>query len=284
MRARFDWALPFFDAEGAGGGASGGGNTSGAPAGGGDGKGGGGDSATPDLVKAAAAGNPAPDGQGGSQNGGTPPAGAPAAYWPEGLPEVLNGFKGANDRETIEKLAGHLKDAPRAPAKPDDYKLALPEAFTKRFGDLSKDEVLPIWRQVAHKNGLNEAQFNGAIAELYAELSTNGLLDEPIDVMAELDKLAPKHGDPVQRKAQASARINGVANNINGLVSRQVLSRAEGNIVMALAARAEGVVTLEKLFKIMGEHGLQGGGQGGDQMTEHERGMRAMFPSMTKAS
>jgi hypothetical protein len=67
------------------------------------------------------------------------------AYWPEGLPETLAGFKGATDRETIDKLAGELKGLPRAPAKPDDYKLSLPEAFTKRYGDLSNDEVMPIW-------------------------------------------------------------------------------------------------------------------------------------------
>jgi hypothetical protein len=234
------------------------------------------------LVKAAA--EAGAGGQSGTGNGGSGQEAAAAAYWPEGLPEALAALKGANDRETIDKLAGHLKDAPKAPAKPDDYKLALPEAFTKRFGDLSKDPVVPIWRQVAHKSGLSDAQFNGAITELYSELSTQGLLDEPIDVMAELDKLAPKYGDPVQRKAQASARINGVANTINGLVTRQVLSRSEGNIVLAMAATAEGVMTLEKLFKSMGEHGLQGGGEPAGQLSEHERAMRSMFPSMTKAS
>ena len=102
MRATWSWTLPFFNAEGAGGGASGGGNTPGAPAGGGgDGKGaGGGDSGTPDLVKAAAE-NSAPGGKGGAGSGGDSPAGAGAPYWPEGLPETLSGFKGANDRETI---------------------------------------------------------------------------------------------------------------------------------------------------------------------------------------
>jgi hypothetical protein len=269
--------LPVFNAEGVGGGGAPGG--AGAPVGGGTQEGG---SAGPDLVKAAA--DAGAGEQSGSESGGSGQGAAAAAYWPEGLPETLNTFKGANDRETIEKLAGHLRDVPEPPAKPDDYKLALPEAFTKRFGDLSKDAVLPIWRQVAHKNGLNEAQFNGAIAELYSELSTQGLLDEPIDVMAELDKLAPKHGDPVQRKAQASARINGVAGNINGLVARGTLTRSEGNIVLALAATAEGVMTLEKLFKSMGEHGLQGGGQPTPQISDHERGMRALFPSMHKAS
>lgn len=151
--------------------------------------------------------------------------------------------------ETIDKLAGHLKGLPWAPEKPDEYKLALPEEFTKRYGDLSKDEVLPIWRQVAHKNGLTDQQFNGAIAELYSELSTKGLIDDPIDVMAELDKLASKHGDQLTRKADdTSQRINGVANAINGMVSRQVLSRSESNMVLALAARAEGVMALEKVF------------------------------------
>jgi len=32
----------------------------------------------------------------------------------------------------------------------------------------------------------------------------------------------------------------------------------------------------------MGEHGLQGGGEGGQQVSEHEQRMRSMFPSMHK--
>jgi hypothetical protein len=56
-----------------------------------------------------------------------------------------------------------------------------------------------------------------------------------------------KHGDPVSRKAQAAARIKGVANNVNGLVTRGTLSRTEGNMVRALAAWAEGVVAFAVL-------------------------------------
>jgi hypothetical protein len=272
MRPR--WWMPYFEAEGVGAG--------GAPASGAGASDAGAAADTPDLVKAAAEA----DKQGGDAaakpgaDAGNP-AGAGTVYWPDGLPETLNGFKGTSDRETIDKLAGHLKGLPQPPAKPEDYKLALPAEFVKRYGDLGNDEVLPIWRQIAHKNGMSEQQFNGAISELYSELSEKGLLDETIDVMAELEKLSPKHGDPLTRKAAASARINGVANTINGLVGRQVLSRSEGNIVLALAARAEGVMALEKLFKAASEHGLQGGGQGGAQQgTEHERAMRSMFPSM----
>jgi hypothetical protein len=247
MRARQFWLMPFRNADGGAGG--GGAPDSGAAI------------AAPDLVRAAIEGAapneqpPAKDSTPPAKDG-APPADGAASYWPEGLPETFAGFKGQTDRETIDKLTGELKGQPRAPEKPDDYKLALPEEFTKRFGDLSKDEVLPIWRQVAHKNGLTDQQFNGAISELYGEMLTKGLIEEPIDVGAELEKLAPKSGDPVSRKAQASARINGVANNVNGMVTRGVLSRTEGNMVLALAARAEGVVALEKLFKAAGEHGL----------------------------
>ena len=274
MRARQFWLAPFWNAEGGGAGAAGGS----VPAGGGSqGASGGGGGGSPDLVRAAAE-NPPPGGQ-------TPPGGGATAYWPEGLPETFAGFKGASDRETINKLSGHLRDQPRAPEKPDGYKLQLSPDFVKRYGDLASDEVVPIWRQIAHKNGLTETQFNGAISELYSELSSKGLIDEPIDVGAEFEKLMPKHGDPVSRKAHASARINGVANTITGLVNRQVLTKTEGNMVLSLAARSEGVIVLEKLFKTLGEHGLQGGGDpGGQQQSEHERAMRSMFPSMHKGA
>lgn len=271
----------FFEAEGMAGGTAGGGAPAGGPgsqAGSGDGG-----AATPDLVQAAAAAAASQGGQ-SAGSGGSDPAGASTPYWPEGLPETLNALKGANDRETIDKLAGKIKDAPAAPAKAEDYKLALPEEFTKRYGDLSKDPVVPIWRQIAHKNGMTETQFNGAISELYSELSSKGLIEEPIDPKTELEKLMPKHGAEASRVAQASARINGVAGGVNGLVTRGVLSKTEGNMVLALAATADGVVTLEKLFKSMGEHGLQGGGQPADNMTDHERRMRAMFPSMAKST
>lgn len=279
MRMRQFWLTPFLNGEGGGSGGAGGGS-------GGQGGGGGGGAGAAASLLDMATHNADQNGQEGQQAGQAPAGGSAAAYWPEGLPEALTGFKGANDRETIDKLAGELKGLPRAPAKPDDYKLSLPEAFTKRYGDLANDEVMPIWRQVAHKNGLTDAQFNGAISELYHELMDKGLIDEPLDVQAEFEKLMPKHGDPVSRKAQASGRINGVANTINGLVTRQVLTKTEGNMVLSLAARAEGVVALEKLFKAAGEHGLQGGGQtsaANQHQSEHERAMRAMFPSMSKA-
>ncbi len=290
------WDAIFREAEGvgAGGAPSGGGApnpgaaSGGKPAGeGGGGNGEGNDSSgSPGLVQLAA-GNGEPGktgGEGAAAGGASDPGGAPAAYWPEGLPDTLNELKGANDRETIEKLTGHLKDAPRAPEKPDGYTVALPEEFTKRFGDLSDDDVMPIWRQVAHKNGLTDAQFNGAISELYTELSERGLIDEPINPQSELEKLMPKHGDAASRTAQASARINGVASTIDGLVTRKWLTKTEGNIVLALAARADGVVALEKLFKAAGQNGLQGGGTADPHngLSQHERQMRSMFPSMNQ--
>jgi hypothetical protein len=249
MRVRQFWLLPFLNVDGGGGaGSGGGGSGAGGESGGQGGGGGGGAGAAASLIDMAKpdAGQKGQDGQPGGQ---APASGSPAPYWPDGLPEPLAGLKGQTDRETIDKLAGELKGLPRAPAKPEDYKVALPEAFTKRYGDLGNDEVMPIWRQVAHKNGLSEAQFNGAISELYQALSEKGLIDEPLDVGAEFEKLMPKHGDPVSRKAQASGRINGVANTITGLVNRQVLTKTEGNMVLSLAARAEGFPTPEAVLR-----------------------------------
>ncbi|MFP4539147.1 MAG: hypothetical protein ACLFPA_12705, partial [Dichotomicrobium sp.] len=187
--------------------------------------------------------------------------GGAEVYWPEGLPESLAGYKGENDRETIDKLTAALKDQPAAPEKPEGYQLDLPKEFTDKYGDLSEDEVLPIWREIAHKQGMSNAQFNGAIAELYQQLNDKGILQEPIDPQAEMAKLAPKGADPVQGKAQAAQRIRAVSDQIEGLVSRGVLSRVEGNIATSLAADAAGVMTLEKLLARGGEHGAQGGGR-----------------------
>lgn len=289
------WTWAFWEAEGAGAASSGGsgaatGAGAGSPSPGKDGAGAasGGESGAsdlPDLVKNAAAANGSPGGQDGAGSAGNDPGGAATPYWPEGLPETLGALKGANDRETIEKLTGRLKDLPAAPEKPDGYKVELSEEFTKRFGDLGNDPVLSIWRDIAHKNGLDNRQFNGAISELYQQMSDKGMLDTIIDPKAEFEKLMPKHGDPVSRATAANARITGVANKIGGLVSREVLSKAQGNIFLSLAATADGIGTLEAIFGAMGEHGLQGGGDGGGKdsgRTQHEKQMRAMFPSMSK--
>jgi len=223
------------------------------------------------------AGKNGADGQNGADGG------EGEVYWPEGLPEHLAELKGKTDQETIDKLAGKLSEQAQPPEKPDGYELSLSDAFKEKFGDLSDDEVLPIWRDIAHKNGLSNEQFNGAISELYSQLSEKGILDEGINVQEEMKKLAPGVADPVQAWGQAAKRINGVTDQVEGLVKRGVLNRTEGNVVTAMAASAEGVMALEKVLKLGSEQGLQGGGQGGGAnagKSDYQQRLESMYPSM----
>jgi ABC-type transporter Mla MlaB component len=224
------------------------------------------------------------EGQLGQNGAGVGDGGEAEAYWPENLPDTLADLKGENDRETIDKLTAKLQEQQTAaPESSDKYELALPEAFTNKFGDLSDDEVLPIWREIAHKQGLSNEQFNGAIAELYEQMSEKGILDDPIDIDAEFAKLAPKTADPVQAKAQGAQRIRAVGDQVSGLVKRGVLNQTEGNIVTSLAATAEGVIALEKIMKLGANEGPKGGGEGAkDTGDPQEKALRALYPTMNR--
>jgi hypothetical protein len=235
------------------------------------------------------AGGEGQQGQGNGEEGqqgqdGAGAGGEAQAYWPENLPDTLADLKGDNDRETIDKLTARLQEQQTAaPESPDKYELALPEAFTSKFGDLSDDEVLPIWREIAHKQGLSNDQFNGAIAELYQQMSEKGILDDPIDIDAEFAKLAPKTADPVQALAQGAQRIRAVGDQVSGLVKRGVLNQTEGNIVTSLAATAEGVIALEKLMKLGASEGPKGGGDSAkDSGDPQEKALAKMYPTMRR--
>lgn len=223
----------------------------------------------------------AADGAGANADGTAPP---PRPYFPDGLPDSL---KGASERETIDKLAADFKARPVPPAKPEDYKLELSPDLQKRFGDLKDDKVLPLWGKVAHKAGLSNQQYNQAFSLLYEEMQSNGLIEPPVDWQGELLKLAPSAGDPTQRLAAASQRVNAVVNWVEGLTTRNVLSVDEAAPIAALAANVAGVVALEKLARhFVGDGGLKGGGigSGAAEMNPHEQAMRTMFPTHFRAN
>lgn len=272
MLRRNPWDfLRFLVREAPGAGAGDGGAGAGAGAGAGSGSGGG---AAPGGAAAAAAalagqgnggasggasGDGAPGGAPGGQGGG-----APAAYLPEG---ITDDFKGASDKDTIDKLWSFVNGAEKPPAKADGYELKLDEALTKRFGDMKDDPALQAFREVAHDVKLTNTQFNDVFSKFYTKLAEKGLIEAPIDGYDELDKLAPKGVDQVRGRAEAAQRTNAVVANLNGMVQRGNLTKAESEMFMALAARAEGVVALEKFMKGRGEHGIQVGGQPGGGRT-----------------
>jgi hypothetical protein len=278
--------FPLFNADG-GAGAGGGGQSDGAGAGGGgqdDGAGSGGLAGHAQKILQQdggdnGEGNKGGDG-GGDGNGGQgqqTPDGQP--YYPEGLPENL---RGANDRETIEKLAKEIMGRPQPPAKPEDYKIELPEELAKKVGDLENDEVLKLWRGVAHELGLTQQQFQDAFVKLHQKMSEAGLLEEPVDYQAEIEKLAPKVGDPKVRLQQAAQRVNKIANAVKAWQTRGIIDKNDAVILSLMYANADSVKAFEKILALIpGEHGIQGGGQGaGDGLTDHERAMRSLYPSM----
>ena len=189
----------------------------------------------------------------------------PQAYLPEGIGDD---FKGTNDRETIDKLFNFVKGQEKAPAKAEDYAFTPDEKFAKQFGDLKDDPALAVFRNVALEAGLNNTQFNNVIGKFYAQLSEKGLIEPPIDGQAELDKLAPKGADQITGRRDAAVRANAVVTWLNGLANKGALAKNESEMLMALGARAEGIVALEKVMKMTGEHGVQLGGQ---QMGGHSR-------------
>jgi hypothetical protein len=198
-------------------------------------------------------------------------------YYPEGLGEA---FRGKDNNETIDKLFGHVNGLPKAPAKPEDYQLALSEDFTTKFGDLKDDKVVGVWRGVAHELGLPDAAFSGVIEKLYGALEKEGMLDVGPDPDAELAKLMPREGDDKSRQLAAYKRIDDSASWIKGLVAKGLPK--DGAIMLSgLLENAAGVQVLEFLSRNI--PGMQAGGGGPSTPTKvGDRSLEVMYPSHFK--
>ena len=220
------------------------------------------------------------DGQGGGDGQNGDVAAKAEAYFPDGLDEK---FRGETDRETIDKITADLANRGKAPEKAEGYELSLSDDLKERFGDMSNDAVLPLWKETALELGLSNEQFSGAFEKLYSRMAEAGLIDDPVNVAAELDKLAPTTGDQKSREAAATQRLDGALNWIDGLTKRDVLSAEQAGIVSELATTAEGVKAIEALRKSMTPTGVRvdgGAAAGAQEPTVHEKQMRSMFPSM----
>lgn len=265
MKFRFKDLVAFNLDGGAGGGGSGGG--AGGSGGGQQPSGGGG----PESLAAAAARIEAPAGGGqGQQQNQQQPGGqqqqqpnpgqqqTPQAYYPENLPDT---FRGTNDRETIDKLYGEISGRPKPPATAKDYKYEFAEDFTKKFGDLKDDPVLPMWSELAHELGLSNQQAQDVVPKLFEKLTKAGIIPEPVDTKAEMAKLEPNEKDPVRQQAKAAARVNALARTLQGLETRGILNKADMLRTSIVLLDAANVSAFEKIFKLLpAEHGLQGGG------------------------
>ncbi len=139
-----------------------------------------------------------------------PPVDAkPAAtgYRPEGLPDHL---VGANEQETIDKLAKAYENARKSiaegvPKTPDEYQLKLDDDAAKLFGpDLAADPVMTALRAKAHEAGLKGSQFNAFMAGAIGELAKMGVVAPPVDAKADLEAVRAQLKDLGQDTSDAA--------------------------------------------------------------------------------
>lgn len=197
-------------------------------------------------------------GQGQGQGQGQ---GAAQPYFPEGLDAKL---KGKTERETLDNIAKHMAELPKAPAAAKDYTLTVPDNL-KGTLDPANDKVLPIWREIAHKHGLTQAQFQSSIVDLYAGMEKAGLLTPAVDINAEFAAIGEKAGgDQASRIQAGQKRVLDVAGKLEALATRQQISKAEAAELTTMLGNRTAVAAVEKLLALLpAEHGLQGGGQSG---------------------
>jgi hypothetical protein len=133
--------------------------------------------------------------------------------------------------------------------------------FTRRFGDLKGDPVVPIWNKIAHQLDLSEAQHNTVISQLYSEMDKAGLLPSRIDPMAELGKLMPASGDAATRETAAKARVNEAVAWMKTGLERKDFSQGTVRELTKLVETADGIQALEQVMKLGRESGIRSGGQ-----------------------
>lgn len=228
-----------------------------------------------------------------------PPSGAPAAtppvavapglaqaapdYWPEGLDPS---FKGADSKATLDnmaKLAKDLKgyrdrDATRGvPEKPEDYtdfsklgdKFKVDPKNAPYFEALKTDPVFSTIAQDAHKHGVGQL----AVAEIYQSalnsMSEAGLLEPPVDLVAEKAALVPdtaKSLPPAEQEAAVQKRLNENYAFLDLLVANRGMPKEmASHLELSLGDSAKGHTALEWFRAQMQQGGAQAGahGQGG---------------------
>lgn len=256
------WELFFRDGDagGAGGGAGDGGDKAGAGG---------------SLAEAAAAAK-----TGGEAGAG----GADAEAW---FPKDLDAqFKGKDAGETLANLAKHLAGQPRPPADAKDYTFKPDETISQFFGTDKDNQVLDVFRGVAKDLGLSQTQFEGAINKFYGSLISSGMMPAPVSVESEFTALGGAQGTPAERMQKGQERVVAMVDTLRGLETAGVLEKGEADLLSRSFTRAGEIAAIERLFKhieSLSPAGGPGNGGGGDrQMTDHEAGLRRMYPSMFK--
>jgi hypothetical protein len=191
-----------------------------------------------------------------------PAAAASATYYPEGLPE---GLRGANERETIDRLYAEITGRPKAPEKPDGYQLTVPKTLEGVL-DPANDKVLPIYRDVAHKLGLTQSQFEGTVLNLYEKMAESGLLQKPIDITEQFVELSDRRGDRAAQVQSGQRVVLETVSQIDALVTRQQISKeVAATLREDVMGSAKSVAAVRAILSLLPSE--RGPGSGGNSDT-----------------
>ena len=151
-----------------------------------------------------------PGGQGAEGGQGTPSA--PQPYFPEGLADQ---FKGANERETLDKMAKALqgyreRDSQRqVPEKADAYQTfpdTLPETVKPHIETLKGDPLFDRISAKALDLRMPVNDFQALTTEMFSVAAEMGLMEPPINAEAERAALTPDAAKHLPAEAQRQAR------------------------------------------------------------------------------
>ncbi|MAA97410.1 MAG: hypothetical protein CMN87_18225 [Stappia sp.] len=176
-----------------------------------------------------------PDGGAAAQDGGestgadagasdTPPPGEDTggtgeAYRPDGLAEHL---LGANDRETIDKMASALagyrkrdgeRGVPESAAQYAAFGEDVPEELQGHISALSQDTAFQKISEQALERGIPVKDFQAMTMSLYSVAQDMGVLEPPLDADAERAALTPENAKHLTPKEQATARNQRMESN-----------------------------------------------------------------------
>ena len=196
-----------------------------------------------DADKGAAAG----DGKAGAaqQNDGKKarPEFLDEAFWDNEKGEAKLEALAKSQKDLRTKISQGLKEPP--PEKPDGYKF-MPDEGVKLD---DKDPGLMLARNVAHKAGMGQAQFNDFVNQFMKDVPA--LLEQVSappspEQQAEANKaeLAKLHSDP----AQAQKLVNHVVSFFKGKVEQGILSTEDYQALMRMGGDAAGIKALQKVI------------------------------------
>jgi hypothetical protein len=163
------------------------------------------------------------------------------------LPENL---RGETPEATLALIAPALKGyrdtqaaRGKVPEKADGYEtLKLSEGASKVFNTEGDDPALKIAREVAHKAGLPQGEFQSVIGGILDKMVDDGLIEPPIDPLAEAKLL----GDGDATKGAARAKL--VDERIARMKAEDNLDDGVATELELLASTHQGVLAFEYLM------------------------------------